>query len=156
VVDVENPENLNLIFGQSHFIKTAEDLYEVLVQSGTALKFGLAFCEASGPRLVRCEGNDDKLIELAKTNALKVGCGHSFWIFLDNGFPVSVLNAVKNVPEVARVFCATANSLQVIVAQTSQGRGVSGVIDGFSPLGAENQEQQNERREFLRKIGYKK
>jgi len=155
-VSVENPDGLNLIFGQSHFIKTVEDLYEALIQSGISLKFGLAFCEASGPRLVRWDGNDEKLIELAKKNALSVGCGHTFFVFLDKGFPINVTNAIKNVPEVCRIFCATANPLQVVVAVTQQGRGVSAVIDGQPPLGVEGEKDQEERRSFLRKIGYKK
>jgi len=110
VVEVENPNSLNFIFGQSHFIKTVEDIYEVLVQSGMGLKFGIAFCEASGPRLIRHDGNDENLIELSKRNAMNVGCGHSFFIFLDKGFPINVLNAVKSVPEVCRIFCATDRS----------------------------------------------
>jgi len=156
VVDVENPDTLNVIFGQSHFIKTVEDLYEALVQSGTSIKFGIAFCEASGPKLIRSDGNDEKLIELAKKNAMKVGCGHSFWIFLNNGFPINVLNQVKNVPEVCRIFCATSNPLQVIVAKTAKGRGVSAVIDGGSPSGFEGDKEKQERKDFLRKIGYKR
>jgi len=156
VVQIDNPSSLNLIFGQSHFIKTVEDLYEALVQSGTSLQFGIAFCEASGPKLIRTDGNSPDLIRLATAAAQKVGAGHTFFVFLDKGFPVNVLNAVKNVPEVARIFCATANDLQVIVAKTDQGRGVLGVVDGGSPLGVENDSQKEERREFLRKIGYKR
>jgi hypothetical protein len=156
MVTVDNPENLNLIFGQSHFIKTIEDLYEALIQCSMSIKFGVAFCEASGDRLVRWDGNDNSLIELAKNNAVKIGCGHTFIVFMKDAFPVNCLNAIKNVPEVARIFCATANPLQVIVAKSSQGRGVMGVIDGQSPLGVEDQEKQQERKTFLRKIGYKR
>jgi len=157
VVDIDNPDPAkNLVFGQSHFIKTVDDIYEALVQSGTALKFGIAFCEASGKRLVRWDGNDEKLSEHARKIAEKVACGHTFWIVLDQGFPINVLNAIKTVPEVVRIYCATQNPLQVVVAKTSKGRGVSGVIDGEPPLGIENEKDQHERREFLKKIGYKR
>eukprot|EP00027_Filamoeba_sp_ATCC50430_P001425 CAMPEP_0168547178 /NCGR_PEP_ID=MMETSP0413-20121227/3896_1 /TAXON_ID=136452 /ORGANISM="Filamoeba nolandi, Strain NC-AS-23-1" /LENGTH=163 /DNA_ID=CAMNT_0008577411 /DNA_START=13 /DNA_END=504 /DNA_ORIENTATION=- len=156
IVQVEKPENINFIFGQSHFIKTVEDIYEAIVQTGTAIKFGIAFCEASGPRLIRFDGNDDKLIELAKTNAMKVGCGHTFFVFIDNGFPINILNPIKNVTEVVRIYAATSNPLQVIVAKTEQGRGVMGVIDGQSPLGFEGETEKQQRKDFLRMIGYKK
>ncbi len=152
---IENPEELNLIIGQAHFIKTADDLHEALAQSSPSLRFGLAFCEASGPALVRSSGNDSGLKALAERNALAVGAGHSFIIFLKDGFPVNVLNAVKAVPEVCRIFCATANPVEVIVAQTPQGRGILGVIDGVSPKGIETDADRAHRREFLKKIGYK-
>ncbi len=152
---VEKPEDVNLILGQSHFIKTVEDLHETLAQSSTRLKFGIAFCESSGPRLVRRSGTDKELVDLAVKNALAVGAGHSFFVFLREGFPVSVLNAVKQVPEVCRIFCATANPLQVLVAETDAGRGIVGVVDGEKPLGVENDAQVRERKELLRKLGYK-
>ena len=155
VVRVENPEGLNLIFGQSHFIKTVEDLHETLAGASPQLRFGLAFCESSGPRLVRRSGNDDDLAELATRNALAIGAGHSFIIFLRDGFPVNVLNAVKQVPEVCRIYCATANPLEVVVASTENGRGVLGVIDGETPLGVETVEDVVERKALLRTIGYK-
>jgi hypothetical protein len=156
LVQIEKPEPINFILGQSHFIKTAEDLHEALVNSVPGIKFGLAFCEASGKCLVRWSGNDEAMIELAKKNAQAVGAGHSFIIFLADGyFPINVLNAVKAVPEVARVFCATANPTQVLVAQTEQGRGILGVVDGFAPKGMEGEEDRAWRKEFLRKIGYK-
>ncbi|MBI5647673.1 MAG: adenosine-specific kinase [Ignavibacteriae bacterium] len=155
IVPLEKPEHVNVILGQSHFIKTVEDLYEVIVQSNPAIRFGIAFCEASGPSLVRWVGNDDALVALAQENALRIGAGHSFLIFLDNGFPINILNAVKNVPEVARIFCATANPTQVIVAQTEQGRGILGVVDGNSPNGIESESDIADRLGFLRRIGYK-
>ena len=155
LVQVENPNELNFIFGQAHFIKTAHDLYEACVGSGTAIKFGVAFCEASGPCLVRTEGNDEECIELAQKNALAAGCGHTFWIFMKNAFPINILNAVKAVPEVCHIFCATANPLQVIVASSAQGRGVMGVIDGAKPKGVETKEDKEARNGFLRMIGYK-
>ena len=155
MVQVENPKELNLIFGQSHFIKTVHDLYEVCVGSGISIKFGIAFCEASGPCLIRTEGNDEECIKLAEKNALAVGCGHTFWIFLKDAFPLHVLNAIKMVPEVCHIYCATANPLQVIVASSAQGRGVMGVIDGEKPKGVETAEDKNNRNAFLRKIGYK-
>ena len=155
VVGVEIPDGVNLIFGQSHFIKTVEDLYEALVGSSPHLRFGIAFCEASGPRLVRRAGNDADLVDLAVRNASAIGAGHSFVVFLREGFPVNVLNQVKSVPEVCRVYCATANPVQVIVAETEQGRGVLGVIDGGSPLGVEDENDERDRRSLLRDIGYK-
>ena len=155
-VRIENPDNLNLILGQSHFIKTAEDLYEVMVNSVPGVKFGLAFCEASMERLVRSEGNDDKLRKLAESNAYKIGAGHSFIIFMENAYPINVLNAVKNVREVCTVFCATANPVDVLVVANEKGRGIIGVIDGGAPLGIEKEEDRKKRREFLRNIGYKK
>jgi uncharacterized protein len=154
-VAVDNPEELNLILGQSHFIKTVEDLHEALAGAVPGLRFGIAFCESSGPRLVRRSGNDDELVELATRNALAIGAGHSFLIFLRGGFPVNVLNQVKLVPEVCRIYCATANPVQVIVCETASGRGILGVVDGGSPLGVENEADIAARRELLRQIGYK-
>jgi hypothetical protein len=155
-VAVEIPQDCNVIIGQSHFIKTAEDLYEAMVNSVPSAKFGIAFCEASGPRLVRVEGNDDDLKRVAAENALRIGAGHTFVVLLRNAFPVNVLGAIKAVPEVCSIFCATANELRVIVAKEGDGRGVIGVIDGKSPSGVEKDENLKERREFLRKIGYKR
>ncbi|MFP4345763.1 MAG: adenosine-specific kinase [Anaerolineales bacterium] len=156
VVTVEKPEIVNCILGQSHFIKTVEDLHEALVTSVPGIKFGLAFCEASGDALVRWSGTDEALTDLARQNALALSAGHVFVIFLGEGFyPVNVLNAVKAVPEVARIFCATANPLQVIVAETEQGRGVLGVIDGVQTQGVEGDEGIAWRKSLLRTIGYK-
>ena len=155
VVLIEKPEEMNFILGQSHFIKTVEDIHEAIVTTNPAMKFGLAFCEASQKALVRFSGNDDNLIELAKKNALKLSCGHSFIIFIDNGFPLNILNTIKMVPEVVRIFCATANETEVIVAQTERGRGVLGVIDGVATKGVENEQDIQERKSFLRMIGYK-
>jgi len=154
-VRIENPEGLNLILGQSHFIKTVEDLHEAFAGSSPHLRFGLAFCESSGPRLVRASGNDDALRDLAVQNALAIGAGHSFIVFLRDGFPVNVLNAIKLVPEVCRIFCATANQVDVVIADTPDGRGILGVVDGGSPLGVEGDEDVAERRALLRRIGYK-
>ncbi|HEV3234949.1 MAG TPA: adenosine-specific kinase [Candidatus Dormibacteraeota bacterium] len=154
-VAIDKPEDMNLILGQSHFIKTVEDLYEALVGTSPYLKFGIAFCEASGPRLVRKAGNDDELVGLAVRNAQAIGAGHSFIIFLRDGFPVNVLNQVKMVPEVCNVFCATANPVEVLVAETEAGRGIVGVVDGGSPLGVETADDEGARRELLRQIGYK-
>jgi adenosine/AMP kinase len=155
VVPVDKPDDLNVIVGQAHFIKTVDDLYEALAGSSPHLRFGVAFCEASGPRLVRRAGNDAELVDLAVRNARALGAGHSFVLFLRDGFPVNVLNQVKAVPEVCRVFCATANPLQVLVAETSAGRGIVGVVDGGPPLGVETDDDVRERRELLRRIGYK-
>ncbi|MFN8634298.1 MAG: adenosine-specific kinase [Chloroflexota bacterium] len=155
VVTIDKPEDLNLILGQSHFIKTVEDLHEALVGAVPGITFGLAFCEASEPRLVRASGTDARLVELAVRNAQAIGAGHTFTIFLGNAFPLNVLNAVKAVPEVCCVFCASANSVQVIVGVTEQGRGILGVIDGQPPLGVEDEAATNQRRAFLRTIGYK-
>ncbi len=154
-VALEKAESTNLILGQSHFIKTVEDLYEAIVQTNPQMKFGIAFCEASGPALVRWVGNDPQLTELAKKNALALACGHSFIILLENGFPVSILNAIKNVPEVCHVFCATANPVDVIVAETETGRGILGVIDGVRTAGIETQDDIIKRKQLLRSIGYK-
>lgn len=156
VVPVEIPKGSNVIIGQTHFIKTVEDLYEALTNSSPHIKFGLAFNEASGPRLVRREGNDPELIEAAVKTALSIGAGHVFVIFIREAYPINVLNAIKMVPEVCRIFCATANPLQVIVVETDQGRGVVGVVDGYPVVGVEDEEKEKERRAFLRKIGYKR
>lgn len=155
-VKIEIPADANLIFGQSHFIKTVEDLYEVLAGSGTALKFGLAFSEASGPCLVRSDGNDEELRKQAEQELLKISAGHSFLIFIKSGFPINVLNPIKNCPEVCRIFCATANPVEVILAETEQGRAVLGVVDGLKPKGVETAEDVAKRKELLRKIGYKR
>ncbi|MFN8500260.1 MAG: adenosine-specific kinase [Anaerolineae bacterium] len=156
IVPIEKADpNLNLILGQSHFIKTVEDVYEALVNAVPGIKFGLAFCEASGHRLIRTAGTDPDLVALAARNAQAIGAGHSFIVFLGNAYPINVLNAVKNVPEVARIFAATANPLQVIVAETEQGRGILGVIDGEPPLGIEDEAGAAWRHDLLRKIGYK-
>jgi adenosine/AMP kinase len=156
LVTIEKPEDMNFILGQTHFIKTVEDIHEALVGVVPGIQFGLAFCEASGPTLVRTTGTDDDLIEVAKRNATEIGAGHSFIVMLGEGyFPINVLNAVKMVPEVCRIFCATANPTQVVVAETEQGRGILGVIDGFSPKGVETADDVAHRKEFLRTIGYK-
>ncbi len=155
-VKIEKPEAVNFILGQSHFIKTVEDMHEALVSAVPGIKFGLAFCEASGKCLIRWSGTDEDMIELARNNAMAIGAGHSFLLFLAEGFyPINVLNTVKNLPEVARIFCATANPVEVLVAQTGQGRGVLGVVDGFSPQGVEDEEGITWRKDFLRMIGYK-
>ncbi|HXY73233.1 MAG TPA: adenosine-specific kinase [Actinomycetota bacterium] len=154
-VRIDKPEDVNLILGQSHFIKTVEDLYETLVGASPSIRFGLAFCESSGPRLVRRAGNDDELVALAGRNALAIGAGHSFIVFLREAFPINVLNAVKMVPEVCRIFCATANSVEVLVVVTDQGRGILGVVDGEPPLGVETDADVAERKELLRRFGYK-
>ncbi len=156
VVEVPLPKDTNVIIGQSHFIKTVEDLYEALATSSTTIKFGIAFCEASGKRLVRYDGNDEELISLARDTAMKIGAGHVFVIYIRNAWPINVLNAIKNVQEVVRIFAATANPLQVIVGITDQGRGVLGVVDGYTPLGFESEDDIRERKELLRKIGYKR
>ncbi len=156
VVRVNVPDGMNVIFGQSHFIKTTEDLYETLVCSSTTLKFGIAFCEASGKRLIRTDGNDPEMIELAEKSAYDIGCGHAFFVYLRGGFPINVLGRIRNLDEVCSIYCATANPLQVIVAETDLGRGVLGVIDGQTPLGIEGDDDKQERLQFLRKIGYKR
>lgn len=152
---IDKPDDLNVIIGQSHFIKTVEDLHEALVGVGPHLRFGLAFCEASGPRLVRRSGNDENLIELATKNAVAVGAGHSFIVFLREGYPVNVLNAIRQVPEICGVFCATANRVEVLIAETELGRGIVGVVDGTVPVGVETRDDQEDRRRLLRRIGYK-
>ncbi len=155
VVTVENPEGLNIVLGQTHFIKSAEDLYEAVKNSVPGAKFGLAFCEASGPRLVRVEGNDEALRALAAKNAMAIGAGHTFCLILKEAFPVNVLRAIQQVPEVCSIFAATANALKVVVAQDGDQRGVLGVLDGQFPLGVEDEAELQERRKFLRRIGYK-
>lgn len=156
VVRVEKPETINFILGQSHFIKTVEDIHEALVTAVPGIKFGLAFCEASGKCLIRWSGTDEAMIELAKSNAQAIGAGHSFILFLGEGFyPINVLNTIKNIAEVAHIFCATANPTEVLVAQTEQGRGILGVVDGFPPKGVEDDEGITWRKDFLRMIGYK-
>ena len=154
-VSIDNPELLNFILGQSHFIKTVEDLYEAIVNTVPAAKFGIAFCEASDVCLVRYAGTDDELIALSQKNAMNLGAGHSFIIFMRDMFPVNVLNTIKNVPEVCRIFCATANPVEVVIAESAQGRGIMGVIDGFSPKGIESETDMAKRKSFLRAIGYK-
>ncbi|MGA1843402.1 MAG: adenosine-specific kinase [bacterium] len=154
-ITLEIPEGSNVIFGQTHFIKTAEDLYEALVGSAPGIKFGIAFCEASQHCLIRTEGNDPALIDACVNNARNVGAGHTFFVLIRDAFPINCLNAVKACPEVCRIFCATANPVEVVVAQSGQGRGVMGVIDGFSPKGVETERDKAERRELLRKFGYK-
>lgn len=154
-VPVEKPDDVNVVLGQSHFIKTVEDVYEALAGASPHLRFGLAFCEASGPCLVRRAGNDAELVELAVRNALALGAGHSFVVFLRDGYPVNVLNALKSVPEVCRIYCATANPLQVVVAETAEGRAILGVVDGGSPKGVETEDDVAERKALLRSIGYK-
>ena len=156
VVKIEKPEEINLILGQSHFIKTVEDIHEALVTAVPGIRFGLAFCESSGKALVRWSGTDEAMIELARKNALALAAGHSFILFLGPGFyPVNVLNTVKNVPEVCGIYCATANPVEVILAETEQGRGILGVVDGMHTQGVEGDEDIRWRKEFLRKIGYK-
>jgi adenosine/AMP kinase len=154
-ITIENPDGLNMILGQSHFIKTVEDIYEIMVTTVPMAKFALAFCEASDKCLVRHAGTDDELLELAKKNAFNLSAGHSFIIFMKDMFPINVLNAIKSVPEVCRIFCATANPVEVIVAETDLGRGILGVIDGFKSKEIENEEDVRIRKDFLRKIGYK-
>jgi uncharacterized protein len=152
---IHNPKAYNLILGQAHFIKTVEDLHEVLAQASNVIEFGLAFCEASGPCLIRSSGNNKELVNLAEENAQSLSAGHTFVVFVDKAFPIQVLNAIKAIPEVCHIFCATANPLEVIIAQSEQGRGILGVIDGFAPRGIENEDQKIQRKSFLRDIGYK-
>ncbi|GAB3244352.1 adenosine-specific kinase [Nocardioides dilutus] len=155
VVPIDMPEGVNLILGQAHFIKTVEDVYETMIGSSPHLRFGISFCEASGPRLVRRAGNDAALVALAVQSSLAVGAGHSFVVFLREGFPVNVLNQLKAVPEVCHVYCATANAVQVLVAVTQQGRGIVGVVDGEPPLGVESPDDEHSRKALLRDLGYK-
>jgi adenosine/AMP kinase len=155
VYRVPMPEDTNVIVGQTHFIKTAEDLFEILAGSVPGMKFGLAFCEASGPCLVRSEGNDVELKKLASQSAFDIGAGHTFIVYIKHGYPINVLNAIKNCQEVATVFCATANPLQLLISETDQGRGIAAVIDGNPPKRVETEEDVKERRQFLRRIGYK-
>jgi len=154
-VTVEKPEDMDVILGQAHFVKTVEDLHEALAGSGPGLRFGIAFCEASGPRLVRRSGNDDELVDLAVRNALAIGAGHCFVVFLREGHPVNVLNQIKQVPEVCGIYCATANPVEVVLSQSALGRAIIGVVDGAGPLGVEQQADVAERKRLLREIGYK-
>ncbi len=155
IVNVEIPEGCNVIIGQTHFIKTAEDLYEIIATAVPQAQFGIAFTEASGPCLIRAEGNDEGLVGLCAGTLQAIGAGHVFCIYLRNAFPINVLNQIKNCPEVCRIFCATANPLEVLVASSGQGKGVIGVVDGFPPKGVESAADKANRKEFLRKIGYK-
>lgn len=155
IVKIEKPSEANIIIGQSHFIKTTEDIYEALVNSVPGIKFGIAFCESSGPCLVRSEGTDEELKSFAEKNAFNMAAGHSFIIIMRNAYPVNVLRAVKEVPEVCSIYCATANNVEVVIAETEQGRGVLGVIDGLKAKGIEGEKDVKARKEFLRKIGYK-
>ena len=155
IVKIEKPEEVNMILGQSHFIKTVEDIHEVMVTSVPGAKFGLAFCESSGACLVRASGTDEELVELAKKNALALSAGHSFIVLMRDTYPINFLNAIKNVPEVCRIFCATANPVEVVVAETEQGLGILGVIDGLRSKGIEGEEDIAWRKDFLRMIGYK-
>ncbi len=155
IISIEKPADMNFILGQSHFIKTVEDIYEAVVSTNPNIKFGLAFSESSGPALVRFIGNDQNLIEIAKKNAMNLSAGHTFILFMENGFPVNILNTIKMVPEVCHIFCATANPVEVIIAETEQGRGILGVIDGLKTKGIETNDDIKFRKDFLRKIGYK-
>ena len=155
-VSLSFPEGANIILGQSHFIKTVEDLYEAMIGSVPSARFGIAFCEASGPCLVRRDGNDERLTEAATEIALAIGAGHSFAIVMEDCFPINVLGAVKSCPEVCRIYCATANPVEVIVVETAQGRGILGVVDGSAPSGVEGEADANDRATFLRSIGYKR
>ena len=154
-VEIKKPAEINFIIAQSHFIKTVEDVYETLVEAVPGIKFGLAFCEASGPRKIRTAGTDEEMVKLAVINAKRVGCGHSLFIFLKNAFPINILNRIKNISEIVNVFCASANPVEVVVAETKQGRGILGVIDGGSPLGVEKKNEVKGRKDLLRKFGYK-
>ncbi len=155
IVDIEKPQDINVIIGCSHFIMTVEDIHEMIARTNPAIRFGLAFNEASGPCLIRKTGNDDGLLDLAVKNASKIGAGHSFILFIDKGFPINILNSLKMVPEVCSIFCATANPVQVIVCMSQQGRGIIGCIDGYSPKGIEKEEDIKERNSLLKAIGYK-
>lgn len=155
-VKIEKQEGMNIILGQSHFIKSVEDIYEALVTSVPNIKFGLAFCEASGDRLVRYDGTDEKLEDLAVKNAREINAGHSFIITIDGSYPINVLNAVKNVQEVCRIYCATANPLEVLIAETEEGRGIIGVVDGKTTVGVEKEEDKEWRKDLLQNIGYKR
>ncbi len=155
VFKVNKPDDVNMILGQSHFIKTVEDLYEVLAASAPGIRFGLGFVESSGSCKIRSEGNDQELKKLAETNAFEIGAGHSFIVFIRQAYPINVLNAIKAIPEVCSIYCATANPVEVIIAETDMGRGILGVIDGFKPKGIESAEDITWRKDLLRKIGYK-
>jgi hypothetical protein len=154
-VKVETPKDCNVIVGMAHFIKTTEDLYEALVNAVPNIKFGIGFCESSGPCLVRHEGNDDELRRLAMNKAFEIACGHSFIIFVKNAYPINVLDKIKNVPETCTVYAATSNPLEVVIVETEQGRGIVGVVDGLKSKGIETEEDIKSRKELLRKIGYK-
>ncbi len=156
VIDINIPQSANVIIGRSHFIKSVEDIYEALVTSSTSIKFGLAFNEASGKRLIRYDGNDEELISFAIEAARTIGAGHVFVIYLRNAWPINVLNALKSVQEVVSLYVATSNPVQLIIAETNQGRTILGAVDGFTPLGVESEEDVKERKELLRKIGYKR
>jgi uncharacterized protein len=155
IVKIEKPVDMNFILGQSHFIKTVEDIHEAIININPGIKFGLAFCESSGKALVRSSGNDQALVKLAEKNALNLSCGHIFILFLGNAFPVNILNTIKMVPEVVSIYCATANDTEVIIAESENGRGILGVVDGVRSKGLEKEEDVRERRDLLRKIGYK-
>jgi len=155
IVQIKKPTEVNFILAQSHFIKTVEDVYEALVESVPGIQFGIAFCEASGPRMIRSEGTDKEMIKLAQQSAQEVGAGHALFIFLKNVFPINVLNRLKAISEIVHIYCATANPTQIVVAETDKGRGILGVIDGGSPLGVEDGASKQVRKDFLRKIGYK-
>ena len=155
IIKIEAQKDCNIVLGMAHFIKTVEDLYEALMNSVPSIKFGIGFCESSGPCLVRCEGNDEELKNAAAQYALKLGCGHSFLIFLKNAYPINVLDKIKQVPEVCSIYAATANPLEVIVTETKQGRGILGVVDGTKSKGIETEKDAKARKEFLRKTGYK-
>lgn len=155
LIKIEKPEEVNVVLGQAHFIKTCEDVYEALVNAVPGIKFGFAFVESSGKCLIRKEGTSPELTELAAKNAFNIGAGHSFLLLLENAYPINILHVLKKVPEIVGIFVATANPLQVVIVETEQGRGIIGVIDGFKPKGIEKEEDIKERREFLRKIGYK-
>lgn len=155
IIKIDKPEEMNLILGQAHFIKTVEDLHEAMANSAPGLRFGISFCESSGPCLVRSSGNDEELIAMTRNNAVSLSAGHAFIILMNGGFPINVLNAIKQVPEVCRIYCATANPVEVVVAETDQGRGIMGVIDGFASRGVESDADVKARKEFLRLIGYK-
>ncbi len=155
LVKIKKPDDVNVILGQSHFIKTIEDLYEALVNNVPGIKFGLGFVESSGACKIRSEGNEQELIKLAQDNALSIGAGHSFIVFIKNAYPINILNAIKAIPEVCTIYCASANPVEVIIAETNMGRGILGVIDGAKPKGIESDADITWRKEFLRKIGYK-
>jgi adenosine/AMP kinase len=154
-VALKTADDVNIILGHTHFIKSVEDLYEAIVQTAPSMQFGIAFSEASGPALVRYVGNNEEMIEMARANILEIGAGHTFLITLRNGFPISILNTIKMVPEVCRIFCATANPVEVVLGESAQGRAVLGVIDGLSPKGVETEQDITARKDLLRKIGYK-
>ncbi|MBN1620915.1 adenosine-specific kinase [candidate division WOR-3 bacterium] len=154
-IKVDNEKGYNLVIGSAHFIMTPEDIADALMKSTPSIKYGLSFCEASGPALIRSEGNDDELLELSRKNALKIAAGHTFILFVKDAYPINFINSLKNLSEVSCIYCATANPLQVIVATTDQGKALLGVVDGFSPMGLEDETQRKKRFEFLRKIGYK-